>query len=135
MTRKGRKPQGAGLVAHLDLSPLAKERLETIVETLAGQLTIGQACERLGVCKALFHRLRKEVLRVSGKRLEPRAVGRRPRKASPEALRCKELERQLEEMQAELKLALASAEVARVLPHPHDAALKKTTVMTKWPRS
>jgi hypothetical protein len=131
MKRKGCKPQGIALVEHLDGSLRAKERLEVILATITGQLTIGQACQRLGVCEARFHRLRTEALKASLERLEPRAVGRRPRQASPDTMHCKDLERQIEELQADLKIAVVREEVARVLPHPHEPPLKKTTEIPK----
>ena len=40
----GRKPLGPALVEHLDGSTSAKERLELILETLAGQVTVVRAC-------------------------------------------------------------------------------------------
>ena len=82
MKRKGCKPLGSALVEHLDGSLQAKERLEVILETIAGRLTIDQACQRLGVQEARFHRLRTEVLEASLARLEPRSAGRPPRQAT-----------------------------------------------------
>jgi hypothetical protein len=135
MKRKGCKPQGIALVEHLDGSLQAKERLEVILATIAGQLTIGQACRRLGVCEARFHRLRSEALKASLERLEPRAAGRPPRQTSPEAVRSEDLERRIEELQADLRIAGVREEVARVLPQPRKAPLKKTTEIPQRKRS
>ena len=44
-----RKPKGPALVQHLEGSERAKQRLEVILETIAGELTIEQACECLGI--------------------------------------------------------------------------------------
>ena len=72
MTHAGRKPLGPALVEHLDGSPRAKQRLEVILATIAGQLTIDQASEQLGIKPAMFYRLRTEVLEAGLARLEPR---------------------------------------------------------------
>jgi transposase-like protein len=115
MKRKGCKPKGSALVEHLDGSLQAKERLEVILDTLTGQLTIGQACQRLGVKEARFHRLRMEVLEASLARLEPRSVGRPRQTATAEEIRSAELEHHVAELESELKIATVREEIARVL--------------------
>jgi hypothetical protein len=137
MKRKGCKPKGSALVANLDGSLQAKERLEVILETLAGHLSIGQACQRLGVKEARFHQLRTEALAASLARLEPRSAGRPSRQASTEEIRQQELEREVAELQSELRVAAVREEIARVLPHvgtDRDPPLKKTTEIwnPKW---
>lgn len=47
--RTGRKPAGPQIGQRLEGSPTAKQRLEVILETIAGQLTVPQACQRLGI--------------------------------------------------------------------------------------
>ena len=42
MTRAGRKPLGPDLVEHLEGSPRAKQRLEVILETIVGRLTVNE---------------------------------------------------------------------------------------------
>jgi hypothetical protein len=137
MKRKGCKPKGSALVANLDGSLQAKERLEVILETLAGRLSIGQACQRLGVKEARFHQLRTEALAASLARLEPRSAGRPPRQVSADEIRQQELEREVAELQSELRVAAVREEIARVLPHVgsgRDPPLKKTTEIwnPKW---
>jgi transposase-like protein len=126
----GRKTLGPALVHHLQGSLRAKQRLELILQTLAGQLTIVEACRRLGIGEAMFYRLRARVLEAGLAQLEPRPIGRPPRTASPEQQRITQLEQQLEELQTDVQLAQVREEIALVLPHvvqqPDDAA-KKTT--------
>ena len=131
MKRKGCKPKGPALIKHLDGSLQAKQRLEVILETLAGQATIEQACERLGVKEARFHRLRTDALKASLARLEPRSAGRPPQPATAEEIRRAELERHVVELESEVKLAGVREEIARVMPNqfPTDSALKKTTAI------
>jgi hypothetical protein len=118
----GRKPLGPQLAQHLDGSSGAKERLEVILETIAGQLKVSEACARLGIGEAMFHRLRTEVLQAGLSRLEPRPLGRPPRPAVPEALRVAELEHDLQDLQLELKTTRVQLEIAQTLPHLLPAA-------------
>jgi len=129
MTRAGRKPLGPALVERLDGSQRAKQRMEVILETIAGRLTIEQACQRLGLKPAMFHRLRTEVLEAGLARLEPRPVGRPSPSATGDEIRVGELERQVVELQSELKIAAVREEVARVMPYvlQQDSSGKKTT--------
>ena len=129
MSRAGPKPQGPALVQHLEGSLLAKERLEVILETLAGQLSIDEACQRLGIKEAMFFKLRTEVLRAGLARLEPRPLGRPPHHHTAAEERSIELERQVEELQADLQLAAVREEVAQVLRPEEGRAspVKKTT--------
>lgn len=131
MTRLGRKPLGPALVQHLDGSPRAKERLEVILQTLAGRLTIAEAGERLGINEAMFHRLRSEVLAAGLAQLEPKPLGRPPRIPTAEQQQCEALQRRVAELEAELRIATTREEIALVLaPRPEQAPpLKKTTDM------
>ena len=113
----GRKPLGPQLAQHLEGSIGAKERLEVILETLAGQLKVADACARLGIGEAMFHRLRTEVLQAGLARLEPRPLGRPPRPTVPEALRVAELEHDLKDLELELKTTRVQLEIAQTLPH------------------
>jgi hypothetical protein len=128
MAHAGRKPLGPNLVEHLEGSQRAKQRLEVILETITGRLTIDQACQRLGISPAMFYRLRTEVLEASLARLEPRPVGRPPHQASAEEIQNAELERQVAELESELKLAAVREEIAQVMPRlaKGDAPGKKT---------
>jgi transposase-like protein len=113
----GRKPLGPQLAQHLDGSIEAKERLEVILQTLSGQLKVAEACARLGIGEAMFHRLRMEVLQAGLSRLEPRPLGRPPRPRVPEAIRVVELEHDLKDLQLELKTTRVQLEIAQTLPH------------------
>ena len=129
---------GPGLVQHLSGSDYAKERLEVILETIAGTLPVAGACQRLGIGEAMFHRLRMRVLQVGLSDLEPRTAGR-PRREMSEAEREKEkLSAQIGSLEDELKLAEVRHELAMILPVRNqegqiqaDGALKKTTANKK----
>jgi hypothetical protein len=124
----GRKPTGPPLVHHLDGSQRAKQRLETILETITGNLRIREACDRLGIEEAMFFKLRAQALQAGLARLEPRPSGRPPRSLSPEDRRIAELEQELHEKEAELKALAVRLEIAQAMPElAQDEALKKTT--------
>jgi hypothetical protein len=131
----GRKPMGPKLVHHLDGSARAKERLEVILETVSGELTISEACERLGIEEAMFYRLRMQALEAALSRLEPRPAGRPPRTDSSDSERIAELERVLEDKELELKAADVRAEVAQAMPYVvRDEAGKKTPQRKRRPK-
>jgi hypothetical protein len=129
MSHAGRKPTGPTLAQHLEGSERAKQRLEMILATIAGQMTIDQASRCLGIKAAMFYRLRTEVLEAGLASLEPRPMGRPPHTPTAEELRCAELNQEVEQLRSELKLSEVREEVARVLPHgiQADPPGKKTT--------
>ena len=136
MTRVGRKPLGPALVQHLEGSERAKQRLEIILETVAGRLTVDAAAHQLGIEHAMFYRLRTEVLSAGLARLEPRPLGRPQIPSNAEALQCRQLQRRVEELESELKIAMVREEIAHVLPHQQEAEPlgKKTTALTNRER-
>lgn len=136
----GRKPLGPLLVQHLEGSPQAKQRLEVILETLAGRLPVHEACGRLGIKPAMFHRIRSRVLEAGLADLEPRPQGRPAREITQEMMQIQQLQARIQYLEEELKLANVRLQVAEVLPHivqPPLNAVKKTnhpTLNTKKPR-
>ena len=60
----GRRSKGPELVENLEGSEHAKERLEIILATLSGELSVSAACEQLGIKAAMFYRLRTRVLQA-----------------------------------------------------------------------
>jgi hypothetical protein len=130
MARRGRKPTGANLVDRLAGSLHAKIRLKVIVETLASQCTIPEACQRLGIHESMFHKLRAEVLQTALSRLEPRPLGRPPLASAPEEQRLREVETENQRLQVELRAAEVRRELAESLPRlsrPASGPGKKTT--------
>jgi hypothetical protein len=120
----------------LEGSERAKQRLEVILETITGELTIDQACQCLGVGPAMLHRLRTEVLEAGLARLEPRPLGRPRQVPIAEQLRCEELQGQVAELESELKIAVVREEIASVMPHlvERDSPGKKTANPEKQKR-
>ena len=119
MGRRGRKPQGTRHVERLSGSELAKQRLTTILQTLRGELTVPEACARLGICEARFHALRSAWLQDALELLEPRQLGRPPHPADVSELqsRLQALETQNEQLRHQLAASEVRRELAHVLPH------------------
>jgi transposase-like protein len=132
----GRKPLGPALVEHLEGSASAKERLEMILATIAGQVSVVDAAEQLGISEAMFYRLRNRVLQVGLEDLEPKPIGRPPQLESAEQLRSAALAARVAELERERTAQAVRLELAQALPHVlqpqlgepgSPAALKKTT--------
>jgi hypothetical protein len=89
-----------------------------ILRTIAGEMTVAEACAELGIGESRFHALRKEVLTQAAGALEPRPAGRpaAERNEELEALKARNLELEMEQ-----RAALLREEIARVMPeimHP-----------------
>jgi transposase-like protein len=130
--RTGRKPTGPQIVERLEGSPSAKQRLEVILETIAGQLTIPEACARLSICESRFHDLRNQTLQATLNTLEPRRPGRPPKRTSPEQGEINTLKAELDRAHRELAVADVQVNLARIHPDllegpppPEDPACKK----------
>jgi len=127
--RRGRKPLGPKLVDRLDASADAKRRLRLILETIAGARAVPEACDALGVTEARFHELREQALAGALQSLEPKPLGRPPKRPSPEDPRLAELEAEVRELRLEVRAAQVREEIAAVMPHvlkPRKLILKKT---------
>lgn len=126
----GRKPLGPALVEHLEGSTNAKERLELILATIAGKVSVVAASERLGISEAMFYKLRTRVLQGCLEELEPKPMGRPPQIPSAAEVHSQELATRVTELERELVAQTVRAELAQMLPHivksPESAALKKT---------
>lgn len=128
----GRKPLGPALVAHLDGSTSAKERLELILETLAGQVTVVGACQILDISEAMFYKVRNRVLQICLEDLEPKPRGRPPQLSSAETERSAELAAEVATLERELKAQTVRLELAQQLPQlaKRTEAVKKTNRQT-----
>src|SRR5262245_60869010 len=113
----GRKPLGPALVEHLDGSADAKERLELILKTLSGQISVVAACRKLDISEAMFYKLRNRVLQCCLEDLEPKPRGRPPQIATPDQDRYEELSAELTALQRELEVKDLRLELAQALPH------------------
>lgn len=115
--RRGRKPLRTKHVDHLRGSPSAKERLAVILQTLEGELTIPEACARLGIGESRFHALRNQWLQEALALLEPRPLGRPPQEDdSADAEEAARLQQEVATLRDQLAAAEVRSEIAPLLP-------------------
>ena len=112
----GRKPLGPALVEHLEGSTNAKERLELILATIAGKITVVEASQRLGISEAMFYKVRNRVLQVCLEDLEPKPAGRKPSLLTAEQQRAEQLELQVAVLERELAAQSVRMELLQALP-------------------
>lgn len=130
----GRKPLGPALVEHLDGSESAKERLELILATNAGQISVVEAAERLGISEAMFYKLRNRVLQVALEDLEPKPIGRPPQVASDEERARAALQQKVAELEREVAAQSVRLELAQVLPQVVRPTAEGNVKKTKLPK-
>jgi AraC-like DNA-binding protein len=129
--RTGRKPTGPQIAERLEGSLTAKQRLEVILETIAGQLTVPQACQRLQISESRFHALRNQTLQETLETLEPRPSGRPAKPTSPEPTEVDALHAEIRRLRAELNLAQVQLRLARIHPGLIGAASSSDDVSNK----
>jgi transposase-like protein len=110
-----RPPEGVGHVERLAGPEDLKRRLRVLLDTLAGRVSVAQACEELGVSESRLHELRREALVGALGALMPKPAGR-PATAQTTTAREKELEGRIEELEVDLQAALVRTELALAMP-------------------
>ena len=115
MTR-GRPPLGAEIVERLEGSTQAKQRLRIILRTLAGEISIPQACVELGIGESRFHEMRNEILQHTLGDLEPKPLGRPPQAPSEQETLIVQLQQQVQALKVDLRAAQIRQELALALP-------------------
>ena len=113
---RGRTPAGPEFVDRLQGSELAKQRLKTVLETIAGICRVSEACERLDICEQRFHQLRQQVLEAALTELEPRSPGRPARASTPADEEISRLREELAMKDLELRTTRAREEIALAMP-------------------
>jgi hypothetical protein len=113
---RGRKPSGPEYVQRLEGSAKAKERAEVVLATLAGRLSVQEACRRLGVGEAYFNRLRLKFLRGGLPALEDQPAGRRRRPVAAATQQIDALAAALGETRLALEAAQLREEIALTMP-------------------
>jgi len=112
----GRTVNAGRLVTTMDAMNEAKRQLMTILDVLAGKLTITEACERLGVSKATFHRMRDQALQGALDGLVPQPAGRPAKPVDPKDQKIQVLEERIADLGVELEAERARTIVALVKP-------------------
>ena len=110
-----RPPGGVGHVDRLDGPEELKWRLRVLLDTLAGRVSVTQACEELGVSESRLHELRRQALVGALGALMPKPAGR-PSTAETATEREKDLEARIDELEVDLQAALVRTELALAMP-------------------
>ena len=120
----GRHPSGPEFVERLAGSPAAKERLQVVLETLAGTCRVGAACARLGIKETRFEQVRIDILQAALATAEQGPAGRQPRQPDPHDAEVQQLRQRVAQLEAQLQAALLRAEVAVLLRQVGDTSGK-----------
>ena len=123
MTR-GRPIIGVDLIERLDGPRAMRRRVRIVLATIAGSLTIAQACAELGIGRTQFHKLRWRVLDGALEGLRPRPAGR-PRHQPLESPEVQQLQARIRELEDALKTTALRSEIALTMPHLLDRAGRK----------
>jgi transposase-like protein len=105
------------MAERLDGSEGATKRLRVVLETIAGERSVSDACRELGIGEVAFWRLRDKALRGALKELEPKRPGRPRSKGRPKPPRVAELEEEVEDLKVDLRAAQIREEIALLMPN------------------
>jgi len=108
----GRKSETESLLQPMEASEEARERVKVMLLTLAGQWSVQDGLDRLGLSRTRFQTLRRRMLQGALVALEPGAAGRPRSVAPPEDARVHVLRCELNHLKRELRLARVSLEIA-----------------------
>lgn len=114
--RVGRPPMKSALVEGLEGEAREKARLRAMLETLSGERTLEEACEALDLSRSRFCELRERALQAALDGLIPGVPGRKPKVREVEASEVDKLEREVEYLREELKIAWVRTELAMTMP-------------------
>jgi hypothetical protein len=119
-----RPPEGVGHVDRLEGPEELKWRLRVLLDTLAGRVSVAQACEELGVSESRLHELRRQALVGALGALMPRPAGR-PSTVQTTTDRERELRTRIDELEVDLQAALVRTELALAMPELFRGGSKK----------
>lgn len=94
----------------------ARERVRVVLEALAGETTVADACARLGVGESRFHELRRQVLEGAVAHVTTGSPGRPARHKDPASARERELLDRIAELELVAEAARVRTELALTMP-------------------
>ena len=122
MTR-GRPIIGVDLIERLEGPRGQRRQMRILLATIAGSLTIAQACAELGIGRTRLHQLRWRVLAAGFAALDPQPRGR-PRLPEP-SREVQLLRARNRELELALQTTALRSEIALTMPHLLDRAARK----------
>jgi hypothetical protein len=114
---RGRPSLGPELADKADGSAQAKVRLKLILQTIAGQLSVVDACQQLSMSEARFHELRQHWIQDACAALEPKPLGRPKEMTFEEEVELLRLHRENQKLKMHLHAAQIREELAIAIPH------------------
>jgi hypothetical protein len=114
---KGRPSLGPALADKVEGSEQAKVRLKIILQTIAGEMSVADACQQLALSEARFHELRQQWMQDACAALEPKALGRPKETTIEEELELLRLHRENKNLEKHLRAAQIREEIAIAMPH------------------
>jgi len=125
---RGRKPRGPEIVRELKGDAPARERLERILDTVAGRLGITEAAAQLQITPQRLHMLREEALQAALDALAPQPLGRPTKSAGSDEEWIDALQQENERLRRELAASQLREEISLVLPRrPRRGEKKRRT--------
>lgn len=112
----GRPNKGVSHVDNCDGSQLSKRRAKVVLRTITGDQSVAEAMQELGVQRPYFASLRSRALQAAVDALEPGRPGRKPKHDVETDQRVAELSSKVAQLERELQLERARAELAPILP-------------------
>ena len=133
---RGRPPLGPDIVEHCDADPNTKLRLQVLLQTIAGELSVADACQQLDISQTRFFELRAAMLQAALDCLSPKHAGRPAHLVDPTQQRIAQLEQQNLDLRVHLAAAQLREEIALAMPHlakRNKLHRKKTTTTPRHP--
>ena len=112
----GRPNKGVEHVDNCEGSTRSKLRAKAVLRTITGDLSVNEALETLGIQRPHFAKLRLKALQGAVDALEPGRPGRKPNPDAETDQRVAELSSRVAQLERELELERARADLAPILP-------------------
>ena len=129
--KMGRPPEGLAHVDRLDGPAAMKERLRVMLATITGEMSVEEACAKLGVGPSRLHAMRREALQGALEGLTPQRAGRPRSQREVPSERERALEAKVRALEVDLQAAFVNTEIALAMPHLFERALKKNSRVRK----
>jgi hypothetical protein len=104
-------------VDRVDASDEAQQRLDWVLASLAGDCSVAEACEALGISESRFHQIRERALAGAAAALERGRAGRPRREVPVDAGEVEHLKAKVAALEEEVVIERTRAALARDLPH------------------
>ena len=123
---KGRPNKGLAHLDKHDVSELSRIRSRIVLQTVMGELSVHEACERLGIDRSRFARLRDDALRQYQEAFEPGSPGRPVERDVEADAREQELRDRIAQLERELRYATARARLSELEKKPVPETRRQT---------